>query len=308
MSSILQTYKADKDYLFEDCQRISKRIKNDWDSVIVNVGIPGTGKTVLSLQMAQYFCETLDCEFDLSTMITYDGAGFLEMLDVNDDETPIILDEAGSALFSQEWQNSVNKAIIQALMVVRKRRKVMILNLPKLRFLNPGVSDRINLFTTVYTVKGRRGYAAVHYPRTTALSNYKYPYFDLRYIHRFPDLDPEIKAQYEPIELEGKEMLLKRYIEKAGGNKLDTLMDFARDLDAEQRDLMQTNGQREYLGMKVFSADLMKEAIENASYPMCRAAAKRLNLELLQARDEKGSKKKAKKLQVPEDDVPSIND
>ena len=178
MSSILTNYVAEDDLLRQDCIKITKRIKNDWDAVIVNVGIPGTGKTVLSIQMAQYFCEALGCEFDLNTMITYDGAGFLELLDVNDDETPIILDEAGSALFSQEWQNSVNKAIIQALMVVRKRRQIMILNLPKLRFLNPGVSDRISLFNTVYTVHGRRGYVAVHYPTTTALSNYKYPYLD----------------------------------------------------------------------------------------------------------------------------------
>ncbi len=282
MSSILTNYVAENDLLRQDCYKICARIKNDWDAVIVNVGIPGTGKTVLSIQMAQYFCEALGCEFDLNTMITYDGAGFLELLDVNDDETPIILDEAGSALFSQEWQNSVNKAIIQALMVVRKRRKIMILNLPKLRFLNPGVSDRISLFNTVYTVHGKRGYVAVHYPTTTALSNYKYPYFRQAYIHRFPDLDPAIKAQYEPVEAEGKEMLLQRYIEKAGGNKVETLMDFIRELQGEKKDMMLVNGRNEFKGLKIYSGNLMAEAVENASVAMCKAAAKRLNLELLQ--------------------------
>ena len=281
MSSILMNLESGYDLLHKDAKRITQRMKNDWDAVVVNVGTPGSGKTVFSIQLAQMICEHLNIEFDLASMITYDGAGFLELLDINDDMTPIILDEAGSALFSQEWSNSVNKAIVQALMVVRKRRKAMILNIPKLRFLNPGVGDRISLFNSIYTHKGKRGYAAVHYPRTTTLSNYKYPYFVKQYVHRFPDLDPEIKAQYEPIEKEGKEMLLQRYIEKGGGNKLETLMDFVKSLEGEQKERMMTNGRGEYQGLRVFSGDLMAQAVENASVSMCRAAAKRMNMSIL---------------------------
>ena len=61
-------------------------MKNDWDAVVVNVGTPGSGKTVFSIQLAQMICEHLGIEFDLASMITYDGAGFLELLDINDDQ------------------------------------------------------------------------------------------------------------------------------------------------------------------------------------------------------------------------------
>ena len=281
MSSVLQNLESGMDLLEQDAGRIVKRMKTDWDAVVVNVGTPGCGKTVFSIQFAKMLCGHLGIDFDLETMITYDGAGFLELLDINDDMTPIILDEAGSALFSQEWSNAVNKAIVQALMVVRKRRKCMILNIPKLRFLNPGVSDRISLFNTIYTHRGKRGYAAVHYPTTSALSNYKYPYFIKKYVHRFPDLDPETKATYEPIEKEGKEMLLQRYIEKGGGNKLETLLEFLKGLDTEAKRRMMVNGRGEYQGLQVFSGDLMAEAVENASVSMCRAATKRMNIAIL---------------------------
>tara|TARA_Y100000310_G_scaffold236586_1_gene239805 strand:- start:5160 stop:6062 length:903 start_codon:yes stop_codon:yes gene_type:complete len=289
MKSVLSTQRTGMDLLDRDAKRIAKRIKNDWDAVILNVGIPGTGKTVLSIQQAKLLCKHLGCEWDIKSMIVYDGPQFLEALANNPDETPIILDEAGSALFSQEWSNAVNKAIVKALMVVRKRRKVMILNLPKLRFLNPGVSDRISLFCSVYTYKGKRGYAAVHYPTTTVLSNYKYPYFRQQYIHLFPDLDQETKDAYQPVEMEGKEYLLNRYIEQSGGHTLEQLIEFVKGLEGEQKEGMLSWGRGEYRGMRVYSADLMAQSVDNASRSMCRAAANKINSEMLK---EKGGKSK----------------
>ena len=53
MSSILMNLESGYDLLHKDAKRITQRMKNDWDAVVVNVGTPGSGKTVFSIQLAQ---------------------------------------------------------------------------------------------------------------------------------------------------------------------------------------------------------------------------------------------------------------
>lgn len=59
-------------------------------------------------------------------------------------------------------------------------------------------------------------------------------------------------------------------------------MEFIKELTGEKKEMMLVNGRNEYKGLRIYSGNLMAEAVENASVAMCKAAAKRLNLEILE--------------------------
>lgn len=118
--------------LVEKLDLMTKRCtgKRNMDNWIILDGDEGYGKTTMSVLCAQYFKNSTGRKFDHTHMF-FDVEKLIEFAKNTHDQI-IIWDEAALGGLASDWQNKSQKKLIQLSMIVRKRRHIVLLNIPKI--------------------------------------------------------------------------------------------------------------------------------------------------------------------------------
>ena len=134
------------DLMIERCQ--SK--KNKKDVVLLCEGAEGEGKTTLSIALAYYVSEQTGREFDTSHMF-FDIEKMIDFAQ-NTEEQIIIWDEPALQALSTDWASSAVKNLTRLLMMARKKRHFIIINMTKFyKFNEYIVVDRAIALIHVYS-------------------------------------------------------------------------------------------------------------------------------------------------------------
>ena len=107
---------------------------NRMDNVIIIDGDEGYGKSTLSVELAFYCAEKTGREFNVDN-IFFDIDRLIDLVK-STKEKVIIWDEAALAGLAADWQKKVQKKLVKLLMICRKKRHIIFLNIPKFFKLN----------------------------------------------------------------------------------------------------------------------------------------------------------------------------
>jgi len=112
-------------YLKQNLEIAKKVVKKDWDMVFGVDGPEGSGKSVITQQMAKFVDPTLTVE-----RIVFNADDFKEVVNKASKYQAIILDEAYQGLSSRGAMGSINKALVQMLTVIREKNLFIFIVLP----------------------------------------------------------------------------------------------------------------------------------------------------------------------------------
>ena len=142
-------------YLQINLEKAKQVVKKDWDMVFVIDGMEGSGKSVLTQQIAHYTDPTLDI-----SRITFNPESFKKAIDEATKYQAIIYDEGYAGLSSKSSMSAINKAIVQRLTIIREKNLFIFIVLPSFFDLDKYVAIwRSRALISVYTGKGfKRGF------------------------------------------------------------------------------------------------------------------------------------------------------
>jgi len=134
---------------------IRKRIVDKWDAVLIVSGPEGCGKSTLALQLAY----AIDGTFNLKDRLCYTASDVIQCFKTVDSGKAAIFDESARALLGTDTFSKEQKALVQALMLIREKGLVTILCIPRVEELAKSMrTRRATLWIHVY----RRGKGLVH--------------------------------------------------------------------------------------------------------------------------------------------------
>lgn len=144
-----QFYKDNMDII------LNKAIPNNWDCVVIILGIEGAGKTTFASQSALY----MDPNFNLrSTVFTPQDFG--DTIDEAPEESSILWDEAITGANIKNYADEVNRSIISKMTQIRKKRLKFFMCFPYLYLLEKYFVSRAMYGVYVYAKDfDDRGYA-----------------------------------------------------------------------------------------------------------------------------------------------------
>lgn len=150
-----------RDLLDRHCNYVRKVLRNDFDWWHCNEGYEGTGKSTGSIHTARRIAGDL---FDVNEHVVYDAEELLRLIDDCPRYGSIILDEAGEAAFSREWNTEMNKAIVKGSQQMRDRNLNVIFNLPALELLDSALRRRFRTLVIYEAPQFVRGRSMWHAP------------------------------------------------------------------------------------------------------------------------------------------------
>ena len=133
---------------------IRDRVRHNFDAVVIISGDEGLGKSSLALRMA----EVLDPTFQVGR-ICYTSKDVLSRFRDTEKGRVIIYDEAARSLLGANSNTPEAKSLAMALMLVREKGLITILNIPRIRELAPSMRARR---ATLWFYIPQRGIARVH--------------------------------------------------------------------------------------------------------------------------------------------------
>lgn len=142
-------------YLKQNLDLMKETIKEDWDMIFVVDGYEGSGKSMLSMQMAQYCDNTFNLD-----RIVFNPTDFKKAIMAAEPFQAVIYDEAYGGLSSKRALSEVNKSIVQMLTVIRQRNLFVFIVLPTFFDLDKYVALwRSRVLIHVYTSQDmKRGF------------------------------------------------------------------------------------------------------------------------------------------------------
>lgn len=200
-----------EDFLDRHSNFVRKVIRDDWDWWTCNEGAEGTGKSSLSIHNAMKVGREL---FVLQEHVIYDPEELLRLIDDAPRYGSIVLDEAGEAAFSRDFNTEMNKAIIKASQQMRDRNLHVIFNLPALELLDSALRRRFKTLVISEAPNFRRGRSLWHVPVIPRYGKKSEPYFDLQHIYYFKPLPPAIREAYVKIKTKRGIERVQRYIDQ----------------------------------------------------------------------------------------------
>ena len=183
-------------YSFESLKwftdKIHDNIRKSYDQVILITGRERIGKTTLGLLLST----ELDPNFSVDS-IAFTQDEFKKKVQEAEDESVLILDEAGVSLFSREWMMRGQRELIKSFMIFGIKRLKIILILPHITMLDYQLRNRrVGWWLSCYNKgSGGRGYARL---RRAQESEWKMDIFwKPRFTLHFPKLDSDLWNVYE---------------------------------------------------------------------------------------------------------------
>ena len=178
-----------------------------WDVPVQLTGREGSGKSGLAALLARgdpnnrIMGPGLNPDLSLED-IAFTTKEFAKRVHNSKPLDTIVLDEAGHALYHQEWMQKEQRDIVKLFEVFRIKRLKIILCLPRAKYLNAGLrNDRIQWWGHVYAVDyDQRGYAQL---RSAPLRDSAFggeTYWNGEFTLRYPDyeeIDKKFWSQYE---------------------------------------------------------------------------------------------------------------
>jgi len=166
----------------------------DLDTMIAIVGDRGSGKSTLSLRMAELLTELRGSElmFDPAENVYYDIHRLQEDL-LKLRKTVMIVDEAAIQLFSRDFATDVNKEIVKTVQISRDQNDIVIWVFPHFMHLDKGV--RLYMHHVWRTrVQFLRGGGKIHLTRPymvqTDYIHDKYRVVPAEYLSEYGDYRP----------------------------------------------------------------------------------------------------------------------
>ena len=135
-------------------QWVYDRVRNHWDAVVVITGPEGSGKSSLALRLAVALDPTFTVE-----RLCYTALDVMTMFKTLKPGQAFIFDESARALMGTDTHAPEQKALVQALMLVRERNLVTIMCIPRLQELAKSMRSRRS---TMWMHVVRRGTALIH--------------------------------------------------------------------------------------------------------------------------------------------------
>lgn len=186
---------------------------NAWDQVVVITGRERSGKSDFALHLVY---RLMDEKGDPLQNIAWTHEEFADKV-LNAKMFDIVwMDEAGEALFSQEWMKKEQKELVRAFLRSGIKRLIPIIVLPHISLLNKQLRERRVLWwVEVYAADwGLRGYAQIRKAPIKQNPFRVETYWRGEFTVKFPPFSsmyPDIWARYEQAKLEA----LKRQDEMA---------------------------------------------------------------------------------------------
>jgi len=133
---------------------IKKDVRGDMDALFIVDGREGSGKSVLTLQMAYYVDPTLTLD-----RVCFTGAEFSEAVKKAKKYQAVVYDEAITGARAAKWANDVNKSLVELLATIRQKNLVIFMVIPSIYEMQKYFAiHRSSALIHVYRDKqGRRG-------------------------------------------------------------------------------------------------------------------------------------------------------
>ncbi len=199
------------DLLDRHCNYVRKVLRNDFDWWHCNEGYEGTGKSTGSIHTARRIAGDL---FRIKEHVVYDAEELLRLIDDCPRYGSIILDEAGEAAFSREWNSEMNRAIVKGSQQMRDRNLNVIFNLPALELLDSALRRRFRTLVIDEAPQFVRGRSMWHAPSYNRYGKKSDPFWDLRFVYYMRPLPPRIREDYVAIKTKRGQERVARYLEQ----------------------------------------------------------------------------------------------
>lgn len=182
------------------CKYINKVRQQDEDFIILITGQTRSGKSTLAIEMAMH----IDISFEMEKQILFDMKDLGRKI-YEDKGKVYILDEAIFDAFNRDSMSIMNKWLIKIFTVCAERNHVILMLIPKVKWLDKPVKERISfVFYTIkqYTTHGvMRGiYKAYDWTDFNPFEDSDYPRY--AWTGKFSRLPPTFYAKYSDLKLE----------------------------------------------------------------------------------------------------------
>ncbi|RLF51737.1 MAG: hypothetical protein DRN11_02255 [Thermoplasmata archaeon] len=181
------------------CKYIARVRKQDEDFVMLVSGQTRSGKSTLAIEIAML----IDPNFDIEKNILFDIKELGKRI-FDEKGKEYILDESIFDAFSRDAMSSMNKWLIKVLTACAERNHIIIMIIPKVKWLDKPVRERISfMFYTIkqYTPQGiQRGiYKAYDWTDFNPFEDIEYPKY--AWMGKFAQLPPPLYAKYSNLKL-----------------------------------------------------------------------------------------------------------
>lgn len=244
---------------------IQKRLRSNWDVLIVIGGQRGVGKSTLALKV----CKRNDQEFEFEN-ICYLPEDVIQRANNSIKYGANLIDEAGESIDSGSYYSDINKALAGCFTGNRFTNNVWIFCVPN--FMS--IDSRIRGFTNYFIDVVARGKAIVYDLRHSDFKKYKYPKRITRFTWTYGALPDFVYDEYNKVKTERGINRLRMYesqIRKARNLK-SNLAPIMEEIRKTPQQFKNTRG--------TFDRDLIYNEFENITLGDARTIVKRLNDEI----------------------------
>lgn len=201
--------------------RMNAATKKHWDQITLITGLERSGKSSLGFHIA----ERLDPDFPLEH-VAFTASEAIKMIDQLEVGDTAILDEAGFALFSEEWMQQEQRNLVKLFQIFGIKEMKVILILPHRKLLNVNLRNRrIHWWFHTYAMGYDRGYARLResVPNEWEIETWFEPVFTLKFPrYEGPKWDAYTKRKWEFVSKGVSEELAKK--EKTYQSKLFNML------------------------------------------------------------------------------------
>ncbi len=156
-------------YLMADLDLVKKKLRDDFDWFQIVCGYEGYGKSTLGINCCYYVDPTFNID-----RICMEADEFIKALKKSKKYQAILLDEAGTQLYSREAMTSINRLLTKAFMIIRQKNLFVCIVLPSFFMLDSYIRNhRINSLLYCYKRGKFRAYNR-KYAKVISIKGMKY--------------------------------------------------------------------------------------------------------------------------------------
>ena len=186
--------------LHKFCKYVNMVRQQDEDFIMLITGQTRSGKSTLAIEMAML----MDSEFEMERQILFDIKDLKRRI-YEERGRVYLLDEAIFDAFNRDSMSMMNKFLIKVFTVCAERNHVILMLIPKVKWLDKPVKERISfMFYTMkyYTPEGikRGSYRAYDWTDFNPFEDSEYPTY--AWTGKFTRLPPPFYAKYSELKVQ----------------------------------------------------------------------------------------------------------